>query len=128
VVERQDLGFGVYEFHDNYIISEIGEGVSFGIDEISVVIDLVKQRYSGDFGYISNRKKDYSVNPIIWPFSAQLANLKVYAIVVSARSSLDALKLEMAFLEESGFPEGTKLQIFTEIEEAEAWVRATLEL
>jgi len=128
VVERKDLGFGVYEFHDNYIISEIGEGVSFGIDEISVVIDLVKQRYSGDFGYISNRKKDYSVNPIVWPFSAQLANLKVYAIVVSARSSLDALKLEMAFLEESGFPEGTKLQIFTEIEEAEAWVRATLEL
>ena len=128
MIEQHDLGFGTYQLHDNYLISEIGEGVSFGIDEISVVIDLVKQKYSGNFGYISNRKKDYSVDPIIWPFSAQLANLKVYAIVVNGRSRLDALKVEMAYLDESDFPKETKLQVFTQLEEAEAWVRVMLEI
>jgi len=128
MVERHDLGFGPYEFHDNYLISEIGEGVSFGIDEISTVVDLVKQKYSGNFGYISNRTKDYSVDPVVWPFSAQLANLKVYAIVVSGNASLNPLKAEMTYLDESDFPEGTKFQLFTKLEEAEAWVSETLEL
>jgi len=128
MIERQDLGFGVYEFHDSYLISEIREGVSFGIDEISTVVDLVKQKYPSNFGYISNRTKDYSVDPVVWPFSAQLANLKVYAIVVSGSASLNALKAEMAYLDDSDFPDGTKLQLFTKLEEAEAWVTETLEL
>jgi len=128
MVERLDLGFGVYEFHENYLISEIGEGVSFGIDEISTVVDLVKQKYSGNFGYISNRTKAYSVDPVVWPFSAQLGNLKVCAIVVSGSASLSALKAEMSYLDESDFPEGTEMQIFSKLEDAKAWVTEMLEL
>jgi len=102
--------------------------VSFGLDEISTVVDLVKKKYSGNFGYISNRTNAYSVNPIVWPFSAQLTNLKVCAIVVSGSAGLTALKAEMAYLDEADFPDGTKMQLFTDIEEAKAWITETLEL
>lgn len=126
MIERHDLGFGIYEFHDNYIIGEVGEGESVGIEEISQVVDLAKQKYTGNFGYISNRRKDYSLDLKVWAFSAQLINLKVYAFVVNDRSSPDILKLEMSYLEDSNPPEGTQLKVFTQLEEAVTWVRSTL--
>ena len=62
-----DLGFAVFEFYDKYVIATVKEGVVLGQQEMAKFHEIFSEYY-GDkhFGYISNRKNDYTINPLYY--------------------------------------------------------------
>jgi hypothetical protein len=59
-----ELDFVHLELHELYAIASIKEGVVFDRDHLKVYDKVFKEHYPERlFGYISNRKYDYTVNP-----------------------------------------------------------------
>ena len=63
-----EFSFGTYFFFDNFVISELNEGIHFDWQKIEEVIFTIVEYYGDDFkiGYISNRVNSYSINPQLW--------------------------------------------------------------
>lgn len=62
-----DVGFANFQFYDIYVIATVGEGVVLGKEEMAKFYEVFENQY-GDkpFGYISNRKNDYTINPLYY--------------------------------------------------------------
>ena len=59
-----DIGFVSFELHDDYLIGTVKEGVVLEAKEMGKFFEVFDAHYSGrPFGYISNRKSDYTINP-----------------------------------------------------------------
>lgn len=63
-----EFSFGNYYLFDNFIISELYEGIHFDWNKIQEVIDVLIDFYGPDLkiGYISNRVHSYSIEPQLW--------------------------------------------------------------
>lgn len=66
--------FGYFYFFENFIISEIHEGVHFDLKKIEIVSEEVLRFYKDpnkkgptNLVYISNRINSYSLDPNSWP-------------------------------------------------------------
>ncbi len=62
-----DVGFAKFQFYDKYVIATVEEGVILGKKEMAKFHEVF-MNYYGDrpFGYISNRKHDYTINPMYY--------------------------------------------------------------
>jgi hypothetical protein len=80
-----EFSFGSYFFLDNYIISELNEGIHFDWQKIEEVISAIAEFYGDHFkiGYISNRINSYSVNPQLWVNFYEEYNFIVASAVVA---------------------------------------------
>lgn len=62
-----DLGFAVFEFYEKYVIATVKEGVVLGQQEMAKFHEIFSHYYGDNlFGYISNRKNDYTINPLYY--------------------------------------------------------------
>jgi len=59
-----DKDFAHFELYEHYLVATIHEGVIFDTPELHELIDVFnKHYYNRPFGFISNRKNDYTINP-----------------------------------------------------------------
>ncbi|HLV15257.1 MAG TPA: hypothetical protein VKY41_08760 [Xanthomarina sp.] len=63
-----EFSFGNFFFLDNFIISEVNEGVHFSWDKIEMVISAIAEHYGDDFkvAFLSNKINSYSIEPQLW--------------------------------------------------------------
>lgn len=63
-----EFSFGDFYLCENYVISELNEGIHFDWDKILEVIGAMIDYYGHDIkiGYISNRVEAYSIDPQLW--------------------------------------------------------------
>ncbi len=61
---RLNIDFAHFDLYDHYLVATIHEGVVFDVPHIRKFHEIFdKHYYNRPFGYISNRKNDYTINP-----------------------------------------------------------------
>lgn len=115
--------FGNLYFFDNFLITEIYEGVVMGEKEFTKVFDLCMDYYGSEkpFGIVSHRLYPYSVNvfeliPIADKFKSVVAN----AVVAYTDLSLKNFELEKQLLKFKG-------KFFNNLDSAIDWIKKELE-
>ena len=75
-----DVGFASFQFYDNYVIATVREGVVLGQEEMAKFHEVFVNQYGDNpFGYISNRKNDYTINPLYYK-EIEKYNINIVAI------------------------------------------------
>ena len=101
--------------YDNYIITVINEGITL-LEKHNSILIKVAESYFVDkpFIYITNRINSYSVDPKIYFNTAQIPNLKGFAVVTNNYQAKVNAKIEKMFFNKP-------FEIFTEVEDAITW-------
>ncbi|QRM90686.1 hypothetical protein FG167_16060 [Lacinutrix sp. WUR7] len=111
--------YGKYYFFEDFIISEIHEGVIYNWEASQDIIEAAEQYYGKNLPicYISNRVNKYSVNPIDWfKFFKSERNLNGYAIVSYSENGWINAMIEKFFF-------ASKMERFKNIEHAILWAK-----
>ncbi|WP_347925774.1 hypothetical protein [Pontimicrobium sp. SW4] len=115
--------FGNLYFFDNFLITEIYEGIVMGEKEFIKVFDLCMDCYGLEkpFGIVSHRLYPYSVNvfeliPIAHKFKSVVAN----AVVAYTDLSLKNFELEKQLLKFKG-------KFFNNLDSAIDWIKKEIE-
>ncbi len=111
------LDSGTYFFFEDFVISEINEGINFDWELAKEVIDLAEAHYGKKkrLGYISNRINSYSYKPQDWlNFFENRNSITAFAIVSDDKKSFFNLTLEKIFF-------SARIKKFNELEEAIEW-------
>ncbi len=118
-----NLKSGDLYFYDDYIISEVHEGVIVMYDDSLEVLNLVHKHYGfkKPYGLISHRFNSYSVNlsdllPIAHEFGLLVAN----AVVAYTNMALKNFELEKRVLMLKG-------ESFDNMEDAIKWTKAEID-
>ncbi|WP_103864999.1 STAS/SEC14 domain-containing protein [Aquimarina sp. I32.4] len=118
LIKKYDLDIGTVYFYQNYVVTEIKEGMLLNYEKAGQLLLLGKEYYGNNvpFVYISNRIHSYSFEPTDHFKSTELfPNLKGYAVITHNVIGNKIAELEQAFL-------NTPTQIFDSLEEAIIWV------
>ena len=97
-IDQIDLKFTTLLFFEDYVISEINEGVSMGRKEVGKAYKILREVY-GDkrFSYISHRNNDYNVNPADYLSCGFYDQVRGMAVICKSEQSKNTAKLEKAF-------------------------------
>ena len=105
VRETHELAYGVFYFFDNFIISEIKEGVLFDWEKALEILNLGIEFYGNEtnhLNYISNRINDYSIKPQDWlKFLNMGKRFKLFAVVTYRSKSIPNLIIERFFYKDT---------------------------
>lgn len=118
--ELQDiyiLDNGTFYFFDNFIISEIKEGVLFDWEMAQEIITIAESYYGVDqkVAYISNRVHPYSLVPQDWlKFFKARNSISAFAVVSYSQQERSNILLERLFFK-------SKIKKFFDLEEAVKW-------
>lgn len=118
--ELQDiyiLDTGIFYFFENFIISEIKEGILFDWEMAQEVIQLAESYYGVDckVAYISNRVHSYSLVPQDWlKFFKARNSISAFAVVSYSKHERSNILLERLFFK-------SKIRKFFDLEEAVKW-------
>ncbi|MDY8134069.1 hypothetical protein [Aquimarina sp. 2201CG5-10] len=118
LIKKYDLDIGSAYFYENFVVTEIKEGIVINFEKAAKLFQLGKQYYGNKtpFVYISNRIHSYSFEPTAHFKSTELfPNLKGVAVV-----TYDPVKNKIAELEQAFINKPTS--IFYNLEEAIDWV------
>jgi len=116
-----NLDFALIEIHPHFLISTIQEGVVFSIKHLEILYALFEEQYPNQkFGYISNRKFDYSIDPICYLESNKFHNLSCIAVWCHNETSYNTTKIEKTF---NYLP----FEAFFSYEECKKWIQEILE-
>ncbi|WP_299437691.1 hypothetical protein [uncultured Aquimarina sp.] len=117
LLHKHDLNIGSFYFYNNFLVSEIKEGITLSIENSSKLFELVKTYYGNKtpFFYIANRKNSYSFVPTgHYKFVELFPNGKGFAVVAYDSTSIRIAKFEKSFI---NAPTG----IFSNLKEAIEW-------
>lgn len=115
-----ELEFGKITFTEKCLIAELNEGILFDIENNRQLLQIGKDHFEGKpYGYISNRKYSYAVNPMIYMESANSSNLKAIAVVTRDPLCNQNIELEKQF-----YREKNSFEVFETLEEAINWVNS----
>ena len=93
-----DLGIGVLEFYDHFVIGSVKPDVDFGQNErllfLNACLDHFKEK---PFGYISVRTYSYSIDPLIYVELNKVESLKAFAVVYYSKLGKGNAELEGQF-------------------------------
>jgi len=66
--EEITLPFGNFYFFENFIVSELHEGIHFNWKRVKILSDIMQNHYGEDpkLIYLSNRVNSYSIEPQSW--------------------------------------------------------------
>ncbi|MBC9798401.1 STAS/SEC14 domain-containing protein [Sinomicrobium weinanense] len=118
--KRVKLDFGILEFHENFVISELDEGIHFVSEQNKVLISACLKHFKDKpFGYISNRIYSYSVDPFIYVETEHIENFVAMAVVVSTSAQKLSSRVEKMFCKRP-------FRYFYNLEEARAWIENTI--
>jgi hypothetical protein len=118
LIKRYQLPIGVLYFYENYVISEMNEGIALSYENSKELLELGKAYYGKHtpFVFISNRKNSYSFNPTTHFKTVPLfPNLKGFAVVVYDSMNKEIAEMEQSFINKP-------VNIFDTIEDAILWV------
>lgn len=108
--------FAKLELFENYIIATIRDGILFDIKEQQQLYQVFKTYYAEQpFGYISNRKNDYTVNPTTYLQATHFENLVGMGVICYSEVSIQNAHFERSFYDRP-------YEIFSKVEEATDWV------
>jgi hypothetical protein len=115
------LNFGLFQIYPEIMVGEIFEDIHFNLDLNTVVCNLARSYFGNDtdFGYISHRKHNYSIDPMVHHMNKEFRNLKCFAIV-------DPNGIRPSATIESKFFFQDKFKSFYKLEDAIAWVHSVL--
>ncbi|AXT53331.1 hypothetical protein D1818_21800 [Aquimarina sp. BL5] len=110
---------GSFYYCDNFMVSEINEGVIVSLEMVLKVTNKYTKKYypnNTPFVYIANRINSYSIQPTIhFETKKILPNVKGYGVI-----TYNSINNKIATLEQSFLYAPTK--IFDNLEEAILWV------
>lgn len=85
-----NLSFSVLEIYEDLIISSVNEGIVFDSPELAQIHSVFETHFKGKkFGFISNRKNDYTVTPTAFIKVFKNSGLKGVAILCHSKASYD---------------------------------------
>lgn len=120
ILRTIELEFTVLEFHKNFVVSRVREGVILSKKQVYDLVDACSGHYDGkNFVYISKRIHNYNVDPTVYLNLDKVKNLAGIAIVSDKTSALNMAQFEKTF---SKIP----FEIFLELEEAIDWAHKIL--
>jgi len=112
-----DLDFVQIELYKDYIISSIKEGVVFDIPQQKRFYEIFDKYYPNKpFGYISNRKFDYTVNPTSYLQHSLYPRMVGMAILCYSENSYNTALFEKGF-------NSQPFQPFYTMEECKNWIQ-----
>ena len=115
--------WGDLYFYDNFVISQIGEGVILGKPELIEAMVLMKDYFGTEkpYGLISDRVNSYSINlPELIPIARQFGKLTVNAVVVYSNIGYGNFEIEKRLLKFKG-------QIFFDLNQAIDWTKKEIQ-
>ncbi|TRZ42911.1 hypothetical protein [Robertkochia solimangrovi] len=117
-----NLGFCKLCCHDDYVVSEINEGVDMTKEQHVHILEALTECYKDrPFGYISNRKYSFSLNPIHLTEYVNLAeNLIVYGVVANNPAQRLSYAIEKIFFSKP-------LHYFTSYDNAVKWAKESVQ-
>lgn len=116
-----DIGIGTAKIFDNIIEITINEGITFKTEDLKNLFNLFDTQFPDKkFGYLSNRKNDYSIDLSPALYKAFHANLTATATVCYSDLSFKNAKFEKEFYKHKPF------EAFRDYEEAVNWLKTHL--
>lgn len=116
--EIVNLSFGSAKIFDHFIEININEGITFRTEDLETLFDLFDTYFpKKEFGYLSNRAKDYSLELTPGLYKSFHENLKATAVVCYSNSSFQNAKFEKEFYK------NVPCEVFREYEEAVNWLK-----
>jgi len=107
-------------FYDGFVVSEIKEDAIFDGPKVDEVLEVCNRTFEEEtFVYISERKNNYNVNPVIY---FELKNVNTLAGIAIVSDRFEALKVANFEKQFSPVP----FDIFSNMEEAQAWAKTLL--
>lgn len=121
MIDTITLEFGTVKIYKNFVIVTMKEGITVK-PEYNVNLENWAKKYYKDqkFGYISNRKNSYAVNPMIYLKTSEVENLVAFAVVSPDGLKATNLEVEKIFLKKP-------LKHFTDLKEAKIWILEMIE-
>ncbi|TBW29370.1 STAS/SEC14 domain-containing protein [Gramella sp. KN1008] len=115
--KQVELGFVNLSFYKDHVISSIKEGSVIELEEINALLNECK-KFFGDKPhiYISIRKNNYNVNPLMYSLLNDYKALKGIAIVTGKPQTLSTAIFESKFAH-------LPFKVFVNLEEAKLWVK-----
>ena len=113
------LNSGTYYFFEDFIISEIREGLLFNWEMAQELINLAEKHYgkNNKVAYISNRVYSYSLVPQDWlKFFKARNSISAFAVVSYSKYERSDILLERLFFK-------SKIKKFFDLTEAVIWAR-----
>ncbi len=115
--EKVELPFGNFYFFNDFLISELNQGIHFSWDKVKKVADLASKFYGKDnkVVYISNRINSYSIEPQSWlKFDKRYNFFKASAIIAYDMKGGLSVVLEKLFSQK-------RIQKFNDLDDAIDW-------
>ncbi|MBW2960634.1 hypothetical protein [Mesonia aestuariivivens] len=104
------------EFYEDYVISSVKEDVIFDLDELNWLFMLLEEHYPNQsFGYISNRKYNYNLNPTNYEMINLYEKIVCHAVVYHSEIGKKIAVFEKNFSTNA-------FEIFDSLEKAKEWV------
>lgn len=65
---KKNLDFGTFYFFNNFVVSEMNDGIHLSWNKILEIIEIIHLHYGDNFkiAYISNKVNSYSFEPNLW--------------------------------------------------------------
>lgn len=83
-----DIDFAHFQLFEHYLVATIHEGVVFDTPQLYKFIEVFdKHYYNRPFGYISDRKNDYTINPTCY-IEADKLDLKIVGVATLCYSEV----------------------------------------
>jgi len=118
--KKLQLSFGNLEFHENYVIGIINDGILITEKETQIVSNAASHFFNKKkFVYISKRINSYSINPMIYKSLDRNNNILGFAVFSTNNSTLINAEVEKLFYKRS-------FGIFKNMEEAKHWATKLL--
>jgi len=112
-----ELDFTYLELHSDFVISSIKEGIVFEIEHRKKLFEIFEAHYGNkNFGYISDRKFDYSIDPTSYLKSQNHSNLVGYAVHCYTESNYATAMFEKKFYDRA-------FAAFYNLEDCKNWVK-----
>lgn len=117
-----ELSFAEIEMFPHYLILTIHEGVLFDSSELQELFKFFEDNFPNkDFGYISNRIHDYTINPTCYLKAKEIPNLKCMAVICNNDSTYRTVLFEQKLHQRSA-------KIFDNRKESIRWVESILKI
>ncbi|MDC8004110.1 hypothetical protein POV27_08600 [Aureisphaera galaxeae] len=114
------LDFAKVTLYPNLMIASVNEGVVFDQAELKEFYNIFNTYYPNKlFGYISDRRNDYTVNPTSYLTSSSHPNLAAIAIVCQSEESYQMAQFEKQFYKRP-------FKVFYDMQEGEEWIEKEL--
>jgi len=117
VVREYQLDIGTIQVFDDYMVATFDEGATVTLERAYQIIGISEIHFRNkNFGYISQRKNSYAVDPTIYNYLRGLENLKAFAIVSKKEIDMHNFKIEKLFYKKN-------MEFFIEFENALVWIK-----